>query len=156
MNIRFFPSDCGLYSLLHFKWFGFGEQMFFSFCYCLGESKWTIVSFSGLLGHYGFCERIYLPSFLSLTRVIFIIISHLPPMLHPWASWVITSWNGRFWWEARVTPIECSKWADLCDHLLFEGLVEAFGEAICLKDQSLLWIEGHPDLAKVGDKRAIV
>ena len=78
--------DCGFYSLLHFKRLGFGAQMFFSFCYCLGESTWKVVSFSSLLGHYEFCETIYLPSFLSLTRVIFTIISHPPPMLHPWAS----------------------------------------------------------------------
>ena len=62
----------------------------------------------------------------------------------------------RFWWEVRVTPIECSKsvdpsrhlygcivgvgdknqdlipgfvaWIDVSGNLLLEGLVEAFGE----------------------------
>ena len=53
-------------------------------------------------------------------------------------------------------PIECSKKADLYGHLLLEGLVEAFGEAICPKDESLKWNEGHMDLVEMGDKRAIV
>ena len=43
------------------------------------------------------------------------------------------NFNGRFWWQARVTPIECSKRVDSCVHLLLEGLVEAFGELICLR-----------------------
>ena len=64
--------------------------------------------------------------------------------------------NGRFWWEARVSPIECSNRADSCNHLLLEGIVEAFGETICLKEQLLLWIEGHLDLAEVGDRRVIL
>ena len=42
-----------------------------------------------------------------------------------------------------------------CAHLLLEGLVEVFGEAICLKEQSFLWTMGHLDLAEVGDRRAI-
>ena len=42
--------------------------------------------------------------------------------------------NEQFWQEARVTPIECLKKAGSCDHRLLEGPVEAFGEAICLKD----------------------
>ena len=33
---------------------------------------------------------------------------------------------------------------------MLEGLVKAFSEAIFLKDQSLMWTEGHLDLAEVG------
>ena len=46
-------------------------------------------------------------------------------------------------------------WIDVSGNILFEGLVEAFGEAICLKDQSFMWTEGHLDLAEVGDRKAI-
>ena len=48
--------------------------------------------------------------------------------------------NGRFWWQARVTPIECSKRVDSCGRLLLEGLIEAFGEAICLR---MVWGREH-------------
>ena len=42
-----------------------------------------------------------------------------------------------------------------CAHLLLEGLLEVFSDAICLKDQSFLWTVGHLDLAEVGDRKAI-
>ena len=42
-----------------------------------------------------------------------------------------------------------------CAHLLVEGLVEVFSDAICLKDQSFLWTVGHLNLAEVGDRMAI-
>ena len=41
--------------------------------------------------------------------------------------------NGRFWWEVRITPIECSKRVDSCGNLLLKGLVEAVCEAIGLR-----------------------
>ena len=46
-------------------------------------------------------------------------------------------------------------WIDVSGNMLLEGLVEAFDEAICLKDQTFLWTEGHLDLAEVEDKKAI-
>ena len=47
-------------------------------------------------------------------------------------------------------------WIDVSGNILLEGLVEAFNEAICLKDQSFLWTVGHLNLAEVGDMRANV
>ena len=46
-------------------------------------------------------------------------------------------------------------WIDVSGNILLEGIVEAFVEAIYLKDQSFLWTEGHLDLAKVWDRKAI-
>ena len=46
-------------------------------------------------------------------------------------------------------------WIDVSGNILLEGLVEAFNEAICLKDQSFLWTEGHLDLVEVGDREDI-
>ena len=46
-------------------------------------------------------------------------------------------------------------WVDVSGNLLLEGIVEAFGETICLKDQSFLWTEGHLDLVEVGNRKAI-
>ena len=34
-------------------------------------------------------------------------------------------------------------WIDVSGNILLQGLVEAFGEAICLKDQLFLWTEGY-------------
>ena len=45
--------------------------------------------------------------------------------------------NGRFGREATVTPIDCWKRVDSCNHLLLEGLVEAFNEAISLR--MMIW-----------------
>ena len=48
--------------------------------------------------------------------------------------------HGRFWWESRVTPLECSKMVDLC-RCLYRCIVGVGDERQYLIPNFLAWID---------------